>query len=228
MSLANLKGATFKTYRIGLLLTALILLLHALPYQARGQGETNQFRLFGTVEFKTPLKDMPKWQRVLDAEKKNPTFQSEMDSSLPEGFLTRWKDLLSRVEKASDMEKLKAVNMFFNQWPYRTDISNYGLEDYWATPREFLKKSGDCEDYAIIKFFALKYLGFSENKMRVVVIKDTIRNIGHAVLAVYTDDNIYILDNLSNVPLSHKTIRNYLPFFSLNKEFRWAHLPVKK
>lgn len=228
MSLANLKDAIFKTYRIGLLLTALILLQHTLPHQAKGQGDANQFRLFGTVEFKTPLKDMPKWQRILDAERKNPTFQENMDSTLPEGFLTRWKDLRGRVENASEMEKLKAVNLFFNQWPYRTDISNYGLEDYWATPREFIKKSGDCEDYAIVKFFALKYLGIPEERMRVVVIKDTIRNIAHAVLAVYTNDNIYILDNLSNVPLSHKTIKNYLPFYSLNREFRWAHLPVKK
>lgn len=228
MSLANFKGVTVKTCRVWLLLTALIVLQHTLPYHAEGAGDVNQFRLFGTVEFKTPLKDMPKWQRVLDAERKNPTFKDNMDNSLSAGFLVRWKDLLKRVENASDMEKVKAVNLFFNQWPYRTDMSVYGLEDYWATPREFIKNSGDCEDYAIAKYFALKYLGFPEDKMRVIVLKDTIRNIGHAVLAIYTNDNIYILDNLSNVPLSHKTIKNYLPFFSLSKDFRWAHLPVKK
>lgn len=227
MSSVNPRNAACGNYRIWPLITALILLA-AFPLYAPAEGDPALLRLFGTVEFKTPLKDMPKWQRIVEAERKNPTFRDDMGGDLPKGFLTRWQELLGRVKNASEMEKLKAVNAFFNQWPYRTDTSNYGLEDYWAIPREFIKKSGDCEDYAIVKYFALKYLGFSESKMRIVVLKDTIRNLEHAVLAVYTNDNIYILDNLSNVPLSHKTIRNYLPFYSLNSEFRWAHLPLKK
>ncbi|SHN65489.1 transglutaminase-like cysteine peptidase [Desulfovibrio litoralis] len=185
-------------------------------------------RLFGTVEFKTVLKDMPKWQRVLSAEKKNPTFTDQFHTLLPKNLAEKWQTIEKNFPSFSTQEKLKAVNMFFNQWPYRTDSSLFGLEDYWATPKEFLKKSGDCEDYAIIKFFALKYLGIPEEQMRIVVVKDTIRNLGHGVLAVYIDDNIYILDNLSNTPLSHTTIRNYQPAFSLNSQFRWAHLPVKK
>ena len=32
------------------------------------------------------------------------------------------------------------------------DISNYGVEDYWANIKEFLRNSGDCEDYAILSF----------------------------------------------------------------------------
>lgn len=192
------------------------------------QTAASPARLFGTVEFKTILKDMPKWQRIAASEQKNPTFTDKFSSLLPKSLAERWDTIVSNSASFSEQDKIKAVNMFFNQWPYRTDLSLYGLEDYWATPREFLKKSGDCEDYATIKFYALKFLGFSEDKMRLVVLKDTIRSIGHAVLAVYTDNNVYILDNLSNVALSHKSIRNYLPFFSLNLQFRWAHLPVKK
>ena len=127
------------------------------------------------------------------------------------------------------METLKAVNAFFNQWPYRLDIEVYGRSDYWASPGEFLKLSGDCEDYSIAKYFALKQLGFETQNMRIVVIKDRIRNIGHAVLAVYMDETVYILDNLSDLVLPHSRYRHYIPQYSVNGENRWAHIqPIGK
>ena len=102
------------------------------------------------------------------------------------------------------------------------------MTDYWATPREFLKKSGDCEDYSIAKFYALKELGFSGDAMRVVALKDRIRNIGHAVLAVYTDGDIFILDNQTIMVLSHVKYKHYVPQYSVNEKFRWMHVPPKK
>ena len=48
-----------------------------------------------------------------------------------------------------------------------------------------MRMSGDCEDYAIAKFFALRQLGFGAEQMRIVILWDEIRGIGHAVLAVY-------------------------------------------
>lgn len=122
------------------------------------------------------------------------------------------------------METLKTVNTFFNQWPYRLDIEAYGKSDYWASPNEFFKMSGDCEDYSIIKYFALQQLGFKTENMRIVVIKDAIRNINHAVLAVYINDTAYILDNMSNLVLPHSKYQHYVPQYSVNGANRWAHI----
>jgi predicted transglutaminase-like cysteine proteinase len=120
------------------------------------------------------------------------------------------------------------VNKFFNKWPYRLDKANWGVSDYWETPWEFLRKSGDCEDYAIAKFYALQELGFSPDQMRIVAVRDAIRGIGHAVLAVYAKDDIYILDNQTDMVLSHTKYKHYIPQYSVNEHYRWMHVAPRK
>ncbi len=101
---------------------------------------------------------------------------------------------------------MKTVNAYFNRWPYRLDIDVYGESEYWATPQEFLRLSGDCEDYSITKYYALKQLGVPVDRMRIVMLIDTIRGIAHAVLAVKQGDETYVLDNLSDLVLPHRAL----------------------
>jgi len=125
----------------------------------------------------------------------------------------------------SRSEKIRAVNEFFNRWPYKEDTEVYGLSEYWATPTEFMARSGDCEDFAIAKYFALRELGFKNDEMRIVILMDQIRNIGHAVLAIYNDNNeTLVLDSLSNLIVPHDRYKHYLPQYSMNETTRWAHL----
>lgn len=63
--------------------------------------------------------------------------------------------------------------------------------------------------------------------MRVVVVRETIRNMGHAVLAVYSGENIYLLDNLSDAVRSAQRVRNYVPQFSVNEKHRWVHVKAR-
>lgn len=147
---------------------------------------------------------------------------------MPDNVAKRWTSLSSELKGASLKKQLLEVNKFFNQWPYRTDMVVWGVEDYWATPEEFMKKSGDCEDYAIAKYYALRSLGVSEEIMRIVAVTDTIRGIGHAILAVYADDTAYILDNLSSNVLDHTYLSHYKPHFSLNEKFLWGHAQIIK
>jgi len=184
-------------------------------------------KLFGTVEFKGQITKLPKWTDVLAKMKAwKGYFNDASTSSLPSK--TGWAKLKGELQGKSDLDKLKGVNKFFNQWPYRLDQENYGQSDYWATPPEFLKKSGDCEDYSIAKFYALQELGFSGDSMRIVALKDSIRNIGHAVLAVYTPDEIYVLDNQTVMVLPDTKYKHYVPQYSVNEKFRWMHVPPKK
>ena len=187
-------------------------------------AERAPIQLFGTVEFRRPLNTLPVWLGVMDRNAKNPIFTpgSKLNAS------TTWDELKAKAEKLSPMDKLKLVNSFWNRWPYREDREVYGKDDYWAAPYEFRKNSGDCEDYSIAKYFTLRELGFSTDDMRIVVVMETIRNIAHAVLVVYLDDDAYVLDNLSNNVLSHTRARNYVPQFSVNEKDRWAHVKPKK
>jgi len=184
-------------------------------------------KLFGTAEFKGKITKLPKWSRVLKAMapgKGGFTLQSSK-------YLQKradWKKLKTDISGKPELEKLKAVNKYFNQWPYRLDKVNYGIADYWARPIEFFSKSGDCEDYSIAKYYALKDLGFTMDKLRIVAVKDKIRGIGHAVLAAYVGDDVFILDNQTILVLSHSRYRHYVPQYSVNEKYRWYHVPQTK
>lgn len=180
-------------------------------------------KLFGTVEFRRPLDTLPGWLDVLKRNSAEPIFIPEKHFNKSE----TWKSLQNQAQPLAAMDQLRLVNKFWNGWPYREDMANWGKADYWEIPAQFLLKSGDCEDYAIVKYFTLKELGFDPAAMRIVVLRDTIRNLAHAVLAVYLNGDVYILDNLSNVVLSHRRLGNYSPQFSVNESGRWTHIKGK-
>jgi len=89
-----------------------------------------------------------------------------------------------------------------------------------------MRRSGDCEDYSIAKYFALRQLGFRKEELRVIILFDQIRNIGHAVLAVYEPNDILVLDSLSNIIFSHRKYKHYKPQYSMNETTRWAHVTI--
>ena len=84
-----------------------------------------------------------------------------------------WQRLLASEKQVSEQDQLKVVNLFFNkQMTYVEDIDLWHVVDYWETPVEALwKGAGDCEDYAIAKYFSLRHLGVSSDKLRITYVK---------------------------------------------------------
>jgi predicted transglutaminase-like cysteine proteinase len=183
--------------------------------------------LFGSTEVSShSFRTLPQWDRVISR------VNTKERTSRPINELNRCKDLdsgswCSLIKRAAPLERMSQlvlVNRFFNRMPYRADQEAYGMREYWATPREFMIRSGDCEDYSIAKYFALRELGFSEDKMRIVVLKDKFRGTGHAVVAVYVDSDILILDSMSNSIFSHTRYKYYIPQYSMNETKHWVHI----
>jgi predicted transglutaminase-like cysteine proteinase len=119
--------------------------------------------------------------------------------------------------------QIEAVNSTFNRTRYVTDPINWRLPDYWATLMEFLRRDGDCEDYAIAKYTALKALGFPASQMRIVVVQDENLGVPHAVLEVTHQGERLILDNQAPVVMPHTAIAHYRPLFSINESAWWLH-----
>jgi predicted transglutaminase-like cysteine proteinase len=71
---------------------------------------------------------------------------------------------------------------------------------------------------------SLRQLGFGADQLRLVVLNDVSRDLAHAVLAVYLDEQVYILDNLSRSVLPQEQVRQYVPYYSINETTRWAHV----
>lgn len=184
--------------------------------------------LFGTREFRaSSLAALPQWRGVLErVEQERERWRAcALDpAACPGRAAAAWRALLKSLEGAPLAEQLRAVNRFANQQRYRPDQENWGRSDYWTTPLEFLARSGDCEDYAIFKYLSLRELGIPAERLRLVVLKDTIRDLAHAVLAVWDEDQIWILDNVTNAVLRHDRLGHYVPYYSVNESARWAHV----
>lgn len=185
--------------------------------------------LFGTVEFRADsFAALPRWQAVLGRiESERPIYRAcaEDPSACPSRSVMAWQAMLAGQRGADPREQLRAVNRFINRWEYRSDQEVYGQSDYWASPLEFFRNSGDCEDYAIAKYVSLRKLGFAPAQLRLVVLRDTLRDLAHAVLAVYLEGEVYILDNVTDAVLAHGRIAHYSPYYSVNEEARWVHVP---
>lgn len=134
-----------------------------------------------------------------------------------------WQAVLARTADLSAAEKVREINAFMNEATYITDIRNWGVSDYWSSVREFLRKDGDCEDYAIAKYYSLKALGFDPATMRVVVVEDTNLDTAHAVLAVELEGETLILDNQIPDVVKSTSIIHYRPVYSINEEAWWLH-----
>lgn len=134
-----------------------------------------------------------------------------------------WTRFLSAVEQLPQEEQLHQVNAFVNTARYMQDIENYEQEDYWAIPSELFSRGGDCEDFALAKFFALRQLGFEQSSMRIVVLQDTEKAQPHAVLAIAYNGDTLILDNQASSIRSHSEIDHYVPVYSLSETQWWLH-----
>jgi predicted transglutaminase-like cysteine proteinase len=139
--------------------------------------------------------------------------------------LMSWQELIRQDTSPTDLEKLQNTNDFFNRLiEFVNDIDLYGVNDYWATPIEFLARgAGDCEDFAIAKFFTLKAMGIAEEKLNITYVKALQYNISHMVLAYYPEPGAepLVLDNLIDTinPAGQRT--DLLPIFSFNGTGLW-------
>lgn len=140
--------------------------------------------------------------------------------------------LIATVKSKTDQEKIQQINQFFNtQVIFQEDRVLWNNLDYWSTPLETLgKAAGDCEDYAIAKYFSLLEAGIDIKKLRMIYVKAQIGGSNsrvfqaHMVLGYYeTDDSVpYILDNLisSVEQANHRT--DLKPVFSFNADGIWV------
>ena len=161
------------------------------------------------------------WQRVILAEKQNPVFPVGKQAQLPKPYAFFWNNLQKQLPSMTKLEKLRAISAFVNvQLTAKSDLSNYGMGEYWASPREFIaSRGGDCEDYAITKYFALRSAGFSSEDLRILIVYIPAYKRLHALLAANINDNIYIVDNNfrpSDLALPQDKLKN---FFHLETAF---------
>ncbi|MCI0697482.1 transglutaminase-like cysteine peptidase [candidate division KSB1 bacterium] len=114
--------------------------------------------------------------------------------------LEKWEQLINDYQNRSNMDKLKAVNEFFNRHIIaRADKGTEKGYDYWQSPIETLVRGiGDCDDFAMAKYVSLRLLGIPPEQLRVAVVEYPLIG-GHAVLLFFppNEKDPWVLDNLT-------------------------------
>lgn len=98
-----------------------------------------------------------------------------------------------------------------------SDLAQWGVVDHWSSPLEtFTTERGDCEDYAIAKFVALRAAGISQQDVRLVVVHNNAAGEQHAVVAVWLDGDWVILDNRWLALVRDREMWRATPLFELD------------
>lgn len=138
--------------------------------------------------------------------------------------VTAWRDLMTRDQDESALEKITRVNTFVNQIQYAEDTQQWGNKDYWATPTEFIvRNAGDCEDFAIAKYFTLIAMGIPESRLRIAYVHSMKMKQAHMVLYYYpeSEKQPLVLDNSSEYIQPASSRHDLLPVYSFNKKGLW-------
>ncbi len=124
---------------------------------------------------------------------------------------SNFNDFFQKTKEFNELKKMYRVNSYVNRIISKNDAQNK-----WLTPKEFLIIGrGDCEDYAITKYFALKKLNIDVSKLYLSVVKmKGSRNYHMVLLHINNKQDILVFDNLSwkLLPLTKRK----------NMEFKYA------
>ena len=134
--------------------------------------------------------------------------------------LEKYQTLKTQVKDYELIRKLSHINTFINKLRPAHDISTASTIDYWATPKEFLLQGhGDCEDYAIAKYFTLLELGIEKEKLYFAVVDIKGERNAHMVLLYLEnkDSTPLVMDNLNFKVLPLTRRKNLIPRFAFNE-----------
>lgn len=155
------------------------------------------------------LADVPRWTDLVaraDAE------------ALAESRNPAWRDALAPLRDRPAVEQLAGVQRAINALPYVSDQRNWGMADRWETPSEMFARGGDCEGYALTKYFALRELGFDEAALRIAIVWDAVDREQHAILFVEAAGTRWILDNKFAEPVPASSLAGrYQAIWSVNR-----------
>jgi predicted transglutaminase-like cysteine proteinase len=154
--------------------------------------------------------DMAKEQTVMD--------QCRADAEHCPSYAAQFLRLINAVKSKSGRARLDEANRAVNTAiRYVSDFAQFGEADRWSAPlASFATAKGDCEDYAIAKYVALREAGFPQDQMRVVLVRDRAVRQDHAVLAARLDGRWLILDNRRSELMEDADASTLTPLFAIN------------
>ncbi len=206
---------------------------------------------FGMTEFAAPdgvNKD--KWRQIkADILKELPKLtkcQANLDECTSSN--RKFAEIVKNAESLEGLAKIALINSAINALiDFEPDRDQWGVADQWTPP--FLNKKGafetghgDCEDYALAKYVALRQAGMRSEDVRMALVHDYAVRADHAVLVVRYDKRWLVLDNRWDKLVEDKELKQFKPLaivdargvtllakqFTLNSKLAPATTPVRR
>jgi predicted transglutaminase-like cysteine proteinase len=167
-----------------------------------------------------------KWRKVVDdIRAQEPALMlCLLDESVCSPAAARFAAIVKEAREHKGRVRFNFVNQRINNAiRYTSDMMQWGTPDEWLAPLADGKGSfetgmGDCEDYAIAKYVALRAAGVSTKFLRVLLVRDNIARLDHAVLAANDDGHWFILDNRWTAAVEDNDIHRFTPLLALDDQ----------
>jgi predicted transglutaminase-like cysteine proteinase len=207
-----------------LLLTFIVLATAALAASFAAQASP---ALFGTHEvFSSDSSAFFKWHGMLERFAAERRSQRACGPGVAEPCEpAEWLALVASLKGLDLRAKLDRVNAAINRHPYIPSFVNWHESNHWETPFEFLRKGGQCQDYAITKYLLLREAGVPAASLRLVVLRDAHLGLDHAVTVAFVEGEALVLDNQQPSVVPSSRLDYYHPYYSINEQGWWLHRP---
>lgn len=168
-----------------------------------------------------------KWQKVIAGVRaEEPKLERCLaHSSQCSAAAAQFGAIVDDARKLRGRDKVALVNRRINAAiRYKADAAQWGSADVWSAPLGSGNKGsfdtgfGDCEDYAIAKYVALREADVPALDLRLLVGRDKMARLDHAVLAVRDGGHWLILDNRWDGLSEDTDSRRFDPLFALDEQ----------
>jgi predicted transglutaminase-like cysteine proteinase len=192
--------------------------------QPRGEKSDEPFGLFAFVAPDNLV--WFKWRKVADDIRAQEPAMTRClaDATACSPANARFVAIVKEAREHEGRVRLNFVNQRVNNAiRYTSDLTQWGTPDEWSAPLAAGKGSfetglGDCEDYAIAKYVALRAAGVPAKQLRVLLVRDNIARLDHAVLAANEDGHWFILDNRWTAAVEDNDVRRFTALFALDDQ----------
>lgn len=170
--------------------------------------------------------EWPAWQQTLERHQsqRDAIAQCLLEEEACERRLRGLRHVLLKGAELDPEKQVRLVNRYVNAQRYKDD--RIGLQadagNEWETLTEFLHDGGDCEDFAVAKYFVLREFGFDPEDMRIVIGLEAGRSTHHAMLAVRFDGDVLLLENDNTIRRNgNREIDRFI--YAINEQGIWDH-----
>jgi predicted transglutaminase-like cysteine proteinase len=168
-----------------------------------------------------------KWQKVVsDIRAEEPILMRCLADSIQcSPAAAHFGSIVNETRKLRGLAKLELVNRRVNAAiRYSDDVVHWGMPDVWSAPLDTSNKGsfdtgiGDCEDYAIAKYVALREADVPAQDLQLLLVRDKSVNVDHAVLAARNNGRWLILDNRWDRLIEDTETKQSTPLFAVDEQ----------